>query len=917
MVIEINKLLAAYKKLVLFKISRVILIMLLQILDVDYTLVNELPVIRIFGRTDDGKTLCAFYEGSPGQRYLPYFYVVTDGDIDEALKGEGHVVRKEQVKRYLANGYRKEMQDVWRVVLNNPAKVPDIRDRLMAKGLTIYEADIPYKYRFMADHNLNGLDWIEVGDETPVNTVTVMTDRCLALKAIKRVVKEGNAKLKYLALDIECVALKQGGMPEARRDPIIMISLVFSEPHLGKKSMVLSTRFDEDVNGFETEKEMLGEFIKIVLEYDPDVLTGYNLNNFDIPYILERMGQNGVSPVFGRCKKQVMTRKLMSKSKTNITGRIVADPFEMIKKDFSFKRYDLNSVSEALLGESKEPVKKSEIEKFWKGDQKQFRKLVSYAKKDSVLALELLLRLNLLDKYFALSKIAGTLVQDILDSGETTRIENLILREFNRDGFILPCRPDGSVVLEREKQKETELKGGYVLDPKPGLHSSVIVLDFKSVYPSLIRTYNICPTTLITGEEVENPITTPAGAKFAPESVRRGIIPRILENLTNERQAVKKKGRGEKDPQKAKEIHAKQWALKIMSNAFYGHFGYTRAKVYDLRIANSITAFGREIIKNTRDLIEKEFGYEVIYGDTDSVMVKVDKEELDEIKKIGDKISRRVTENLEGVMELEFEKIFKRFLPLTKKRYAAWCFEPTAEGEWKEKIETKGIETVRRDWCDLVSETMKRIIEIVLKENDTKLAVKYFKEVVNDMADRKIPIQKLVITKTMTKRAEGYAGVQPHAELVKKIKKRAPAEAPGVGDRIGYVIVKGLDLLSKRAEDPIYVIERGLEIDTRYYVENQLMPPLERIFAAMEISKTELLGKGKQSSLMCTLNGISSESHREKPKELAHVDISEIVGLVCPKCSKCYQMPPITGACECGGELLFTTPAGVSKHVIL
>jgi DNA polymerase I len=230
-------------------------------------------------------------------------------------------------------------------------------------------------------------------------------------------------------------------------------------------------------------------------------------------------------------------------------------------------------------------------------------------------------------------------------------------------------------------------------------------------------------------------------------------------------------------------------------------------------------------------------------------------------------------------------------------------------------METKGIETVRRDWCNLTSETIERVLEIILKGNDIKLAVKHFKKVVDDMAAGEIPIEKLVITKTMTKRAEGYDGVQPHAELVKKICKRSPAEAPGVGDRISYVITKGLDLLSRRAEDPTYVIERGLEIDPKYYLENQLLPPLERIFDALGISKTELLGKGKQISLFGIMNEASKKA--SEIKEMKEIPLAEANGFICKNCYKTYALPPLAGACECGGPLLFSSPQGQAKSVII
>jgi DNA polymerase I len=194
-------------------------------------------------------------------------------------------------------------------------------------------------------------------------------------------------------------------------------------------------------------------------------------------------------------------------------------------------------------------------------------------------------------------------------------------------------------------------------------------------------------------------------------------------------------------------------------------------------------------------------------------------EDMEKISEMGGKIAESISRDLPGIMELEFEKVFKRFLPLTKKRYAAWRFDRTDSG-WKDRMEMKGIETVRRDWCPLVSETVQRVLEILLKEDDVKGALKYFKGVVNQLVTGQVDIQKLVITKTMTKSAGSYDGKQPHIELVKKMQSRSPGEAPGVGDRISYVIVKGRDLLSNRTEDPEYVRERGLQIDPQYYIEN-------------------------------------------------------------------------------------------------
>ncbi len=865
-----------------------------QILDVDYVIVNGRPVIRIFGKSEDGKSVCAFHEG-----FLPYFYAI--GCTEERLKEEPEIAKIEKVKRKIA-GVKGE-SGAYKITLYNPAKTPEIRERLRQTGIKVFEADILFKYRFMADRRLAGFDWISVADGNGISTDSVKAERKVQAGDIRVAKKIRDSSLKCLAFDIECIS-GNGGVPEASKDPVLMISLVFSEMYKGQHETLLSTRAGKNIRSFESEGGMLEHFIEIINDYDPDITTAFNGNNFDVPYLLERMAKNGIKALFGRCcQKPVAARKLGARYRISIPGRIMVDSYEIVKKDFSLQRYGLDFVAEKLLKQKKDNVKKSEIEKLWKGDQEGFERLASYCIKDSRLAMSLLLELNLLEKYIALSKVSGTLLQDTLYGGETTRIENYLLREFNKEGYLFPSKP--------EHFEETGLAGGEVLEPAKGLHSNVAVLDFRSMYPSIIQSFNICPTTLT--DDRENSVETPSGARFLKPSVMVGIIPEVLKELMDARQAVKKELKICRDPEAKRLLNAKQWALKILANAFYGYFGYTKSRLYDLAIANAITSCGRKIIIDTKAAIEKEFGYKVVYGDTDSVFVRIhDKEGLDDIAVVAKAITDNMNTGLPKGIELEFEKIFKRFLPLTKKRYVAWKFVKAADG-WAESIETKGIETVRRDWCDLVGLTVMDILIIVLKENDQKKAVDHFRHVVDRLLKNEIPLQNLVITKTMTKIPRNYVGVQPHIEVVKKIQSRNSGDVPGIGDRIGYVIVKGTQMLSKRAEDPTYVLEKGMQIDSHYYIENQLLPPLERLFGAMGVSKNELLGNGKQVGLLDVIR----KQAAVEPEVKECVPISEVTGFVCSVCSKYYQRIPLIGVCSCGSEMLFSTPSGPARSAVV
>jgi DNA polymerase I len=909
-----------------------------HLLDSDYFMNGNRAVVRLFGKSIDGKTVCAFYSG-----VMPYFYImlIDEGSgrepegkkFDEKMKELENFLRKnfqglfhetEVVKRLLPIGHQKSKTTLVKIILTEPSKVPVVREELRRQPYVkeIYEADIPFKYRFMADRGLSGMRMVKV-DGTSTQTKTVKTRYNIEAKSVVPVEDDDAPNLKYMSLDIE-IASSREGLPDARRDKISMISAAFSPEHKGHDSIVLMVKHveengDDSVKTFSSEKEMLEEFLKTLNEFDPDVLIGYNINGFDLPYLIERYRQNRVPPTFGRCaNKQARTRTFGMMTRSDVAGRVVVDAYELVKESASkglikLKRYGLGDVSRALLNEEKVDIAHSEIVKYWNGEAAKVQKLIDYSRKDSVLALKLVLEKNLLDKFIELSKVSGVLLQDALSSGEATRIETYLLREFNSAGYVVPSKPTPAETSRRNVERETQaLKGAIVLEPETGLHTDAIVyLDFKSMYPSIYISYNICPTTLLPKDSKEEGIMTPYGVKFISKETKRGIIPQIVEQLITERDAVKKEMRMEKNEEKFKQLNAKQFALKIMANAFYGYTGYIRAKLYILDIANAITSCGRYLITRTRDIVDKDERFKVIYGDTDSVMVKTKTKDIEEAFELGEELEIMINTELEGIVMMKIESIFKTIVILTKKRYAGWSFEKRGDG-WEDKIIMKGIETVRRDWCDLVSETLYDVLEIILKEQDPKKAFDHVREVLKKLQKNEIPIEKLIITKSISKPIRSYKGIQPHVELVKKMRRRNPTDAPGVGDRVGFVIVQGLQLLSNRAEDPAYIKEHDMKTDSKYYIENQMLPPLERVFESIGIDKSELLGMGKQT-LLTSLFGTKKRSRRDSQSRETVLEI--IDGVVCEKCGKTYKRPPLVGKCDsCGGSFLFFNGTTKSKY---
>lgn len=889
----------------------------IQVIDCDYIVGSgDGPIIRILGKDLEGKSCCVYYKG-----FYPYFYVKTlDGKEKDVAKTiierfKGIVTNISLEEKYLPIGFQKSPSKVLKITVHKPTQVKDIRDDIkkMDGVEEVYEADILFKYRFLIDYDIWGFSWIEVRGNY-VKTTLGKVDYEIEAEKIRTIEENGNAPLKILSFDIECIPRDLMGLPDPSRDPIVIISLAFYPPFMGNETKVLVAKYikraNSDIECFESEEEMLKGFIDVIEKYDPDIITGFNILNFDFPYIVKRLKNLNMSRKFGRVEdKNVTIQSAGEDNKVSVPGRVVVDVRALVKADFHLKRYTLEHVAEKLINEGKLDVDYKDIPRLWIGRSRDTNRLVDYARKDAVLPLKILLEKRLLDKYFELSKVSGLLLQDVISGGQSSRVEGLLLRYGKKRNLIIPCKPSQEEIRKRSMEREKlGLKGAIVLDPKVGLYhgdNMILVLDFRSLYPSLIMAYNICFTTLLKdGEEVRKYIEVPTRARFVTKDIKEGLLPEILKDLMNFRVVVKKAMKAEEDPERKRQLDAKQLALKIMMNSFYGYTGYLRARVYSLDVANAITALGRYTIEFTRKIIEEKYDLETIYGDTDSVLIKINTSSLEKAAKVGEKISKEISRLLPQPMLLEFEKIYKSFLLLSKKRYAGWVFERTQNGKWKDKIDTKGIETVRREWCDLVGEVMDKVINMLLKQPDVNLVVNYVRDVLQKLKQGKISIEKLIMTRTLSKPPKAYKAKQPHAYLALKLAKRSPGSAPTIGERIPFVIVKGKGLIAERAEDPKYVQENKLEIDANYYIEKQLLPPIERILKPLGIARQELLSIGVQQELTTF---VSPKEKVEKGKPIKGVSPFETIleCIICPYCKNSLKFKDIEKrfCSHCFGEI--------------
>ncbi len=858
-----------------------------QVIDADYTINNGANVIRLYCKNENGNSLCLFVPG-----FEPYFYVRNLNNINpNALKEKFYQIKKiEDVERYLPLGYQRTPSSLLKITVHNPKQVPEIRDEIKKLAGEVFETDILFKNRYLADKNVKGMNWIEL-HPNPSDHNCKSNCKINISGHAEPINILANANFRFLAVDIECLP-PEDAMPEPSKDPVIMISLAFDPPFNGKKSTVLVSKQipvstsssvpesqPKTTEMLGSETKLLNRFSDIIMEYDPDFIVGYNSNSFDFPYLIERAATLKMKLPLGRDDRgSGYYKKFGISTKVTVTGRVIADALPLIKREFSLKQYSLEFSAKHLLNDEKLDMKPQRMRKIWLNDDngEELTKLIEYSRKDSELALMFFMKLKLLDKYMALSRTSGMLLQDIIDSGQSQMIEMLLLRAFSLEKRVMPPRPqtegnwnadddennDGMETESKSEDDDTEeLKGGEVLPPKKGLLENIVILDYKSLYPTIMMAHNLCYTTQImdndpasAGIDQKDIITTPSGARFVSPSIKKGIVPQILENLLSKRDEAKKAMKAASTDEEKRILDALQLALKILLNSFYGYSGYRRARIFSLEIASSVTGYGRENLLRTKDVILNEIKtieyknlvipLSVAYGDTDSTFVLLldfTNLTIEDAEIIGRSITAKINERLPKPMELQYESFAPRGVFIAKKRYAILVVEKSDTG-WKEKIKVKGMETVRRDWCDLTSRTLSKCLETILKDGDVEKAKNLVTSTIEalrkfDYSDKNM-LNDLILTKKLSKRE--YKSKQAHLIVADKIFKRTGTKLH-IGDRIPFVIISANGkLFADKAEDPDYAVEHKLKLDTNYYIDKQILPPITRLLDGIGISITDL-----------------------------------------------------------------------------
>ncbi len=697
-----------------------------------------------------------------------------------------------------------KQEDVSGVYFNSQQQLYRARDLLANHAIACYENDIRPTERFLTERFITGSVDIDAEyQDSRIDNVRLQPGSFIP-------------KFKIMSVDIES---------DFQSDEIF--SIAFVSTHFKKTLIIGNGTDDELIEYCADETELLRSWIAWVAKIDPDIFIGWNVINFDLR-LLQKRSQALQTPLFiGRGNSQPSWRKSQTDNNhyfVSIPGRVVLDGIDTLKSaTYNFASFALEAVGQELLGRGKLIHDAGRHDPLYKAKEirRQFHEdkalLAAYNLEDCQLVWDIFEKTDLINFSIERAQLTG-LEMDRM-GGSVAAFDNLYLPRLHRKGYIAPNIGD--------YHGELSAPGGYVMDSKPGLHDSVLVLDYKSLYPSIIRTFKVDPYARVVAEQLPEDEVVPGfdGVSF---SKAENILPDIITDLWRAR-----------DHAKREKNAALSQAIKIIMNSFYGVLGTSGCRIHDSRLTSSITKRGHQIILQTVKLIEQT-GYEVIYGDTDSVFVAL-RQNCD--NKHAGEIGQQLTElinkywkdylsseyAIDCYLEMEFETHFKQFFMPTvrgseqgsKKRYAGLIEDASGNSE----IVYKGLETVRTDWTQLARDFQQTLYQRVFdgQEHEDFIRTTIEKLLTGEFDD------KLIYRKRLRKKLSEYErNIPPHAQAA--IKAEAEFKNDGLPSRyqnkswIEYVITEtGAETLECQHS----------KLNYEHYIERQLTPIADTILTAI------------------------------------------------------------------------------------
>ncbi|ELH7811785.1 DNA polymerase II [Vibrio harveyi] len=675
-----------------------------------------------------------------------------------------------------------------------------LQDELKQNDIVHFEGDVRLADRYLMERFIKGSMEFTGNQQSLNGFQRIQNAKCRT--------GEYQPKLHVVSLDLECSEkgiLYSIGLDSPVDSRVIMIG----EPE----------QAETPIQWVKDEKALLDALIAWFKQFDPDVIVGWNVIDFDFRLLHKRAEWHNMKLILGRADQPSFFRSSAQSQQgfIFIPGRVVLDGIDTLKTaTYHFRSWSLESVSQELLGEGKEihnvHDRMDEINRMYRSDKPS---LAKYNLQDCVLVNKIFDHTHLLDFAIERSRLTGVELDRV--GGSVAAFTNLYLPQIHRAGYVAPnLHPENWIASP----------GGYVMDSIPNLYDSVLVLDFKSLYPSIIRSFLIDPMGLVEGLQLEiGKAEDEAVPGFRGGQFHRSkhFLPEMIEKLWAARDVAKKNNE-----------KAFSQAIKIIMNSFYGVLGSSGCRFFDTRLASSITMRGHEIMKQTKVLIEAK-GYQVIYGDTDSTFVSLNGPYSQaDADKIGIELVEYINQwwgdhlrdeyNLNSILELEYETHYRKFLMPTirgaetgsKKRYAGLI----GEGE-KERIIFKGLESARTDWTPLAQRFQNTLYQMIFHGEDPS---DYVREMVEKTNSGEFDDQ-LVYQKRLRRKLHEYQkNIPPQVRAARladdiNAKLGRPLQYQNRG-RIEYLIT---------VNGPEPHEYRNSPIDYQHYIDKQLKPIADAI----------------------------------------------------------------------------------------
>lgn len=740
----------------------------------------------------------------------PVFFVESEEEFNFTAKT--FLRKKTPLKNY-------NFKSVDALYFNEQKRLTELADELDKLGKTTFESDIDPLRRFLMEKSINAQMKITGAGEKRESLTRFINPSIESINispvfTVASIDIETGAKSNTLYSIAIHITGKNGDI----KDVFMLDESLETDYEKKITSSINESEFS--LRLFNDERNLLLNFFKYFKEINPDIIIGWHVIGFDLLFLDSKCRELNINFDIARANGRVVIRQRKPGGYfISVTGRVVIDgPSSLRASFFNFEDFKLETVSQELLGIGKtitpDENKIEEIDRLFKDDKKS---LAKYNLQDAILVTDIFNKTGLIELSVKRSQISGLLMDQL--GMMTAAFDHFYLPRLHKAGFVAPNLKDIHTI--------EHAAGGYVIEPTPGIYEHIVVLDFKSLYPSIIQTFKIDPYSLLM-KDVDT-IETLNGYKF---SATHHILPDFIDELMQLREEAKKK----KDKQLSQ-------AIKILMNSFYGVMGSFGCRFYHPDLPRAITGTGHKLLIVSQRYLEKK-GLKVIYGDTDSLFVMLKDVEMENGESQGIKIVKELNQywknklkkdyKVNSHLELEFEKYYRKFIITpargsetgAKKRYAGLILTTTESGV-KEKIEFVGMESVRSDWTKLAKDFQIELYEKIFKEEDVD---DWIRDIIKNLKAGKYD-DKLIYRKRLRKDVDDYTkNVPPHARAAKLLNEPK--------DVIYYAITQ---------RGPIPVELKHTDFDYDHYIEKQLKPIADSVLSLLGKSFDSIVGTNQMS----------------------------------------------------------------------